>query len=237
MMNGVGSAHKRADFALLGAVSVLFLGIAPLAGINLYAERSVEPPMPTLKPLQIVLGSPAELAGAQLASEGGCLAEAMYYEARSEGVVGQKAVAEVVLRRTHNKNYARTVCGVVYEGVQEGRKAGCQFSFACDGSLLRPREGEAWDQARLLAEKIMAGSVRLGDATGHAIAYHTTEVNPPWASTMLKTTQIGKHIFYRFMGRDQVAQEISVTPASAVPTSSQNVQPKIKVLHAVGEGA
>jgi spore germination cell wall hydrolase CwlJ-like protein len=231
MTDGVGTAHKRADYALVGAVSVLLLGVAPLVGFNLYQDRSTEPPMPTAKPVQaqVVVGSPVELAGAQLASEGGCLAEAMYYEARGEGLAGQKAVAEVVLRRTHNRNYARTLCGVVYEGVQEGRKTGCQFSFACDGSLDRKLEGEAWDQARLLAEKIMSGAVVLGDMTGHAIAYHSIGVSPPWKDNMLRTVQIGNHIFYRFMPRDQVAS------TAAVP--SQDIEPKIKTLRAVGEGA
>jgi len=228
MTDGLGTAHKRADYALVGALSVLVLGVAPLVGFNLYQERSAQPPMPTAQPAEVVVGSPVELAGAQLAQEGGCLAEVMYYEARGEGVAGQKAVAEVVLRRTHNRNYARTVCGVVYEGVQEGRKTGCQFSFACDGSLERKVEDEAWDQARLLAEKIMSGAVVLGDLTGHAIAYHSIGVSPPWKDNMLKTVQIGNHVFYRFMPRDQVA---------TAGTSSQNIEPKIKALRAVGEGA
>src|SRR5215831_13618645 len=64
-------------------------------------------------------------------SEAGCLAEAMYYEARGEGVEGQEAVAEVVLERTRDGNYPRTICAVVHEGVMPGRRD-CQFSYACD---------------------------------------------------------------------------------------------------------
>jgi hypothetical protein len=206
MMDGVRTAQSRADWALVGGVSLLILGIAPFVGVNLYSGRLAAPLAPVEKPVRLALGSPVELAGAQLATESQCLAEVMYYEARGEGLNGQKAVAEVVLRRTHNKNYASTVCGVVHEGVQPGRKAGCQFSYACDGSVNKRREGEAWDQARLLAEKIMAGVVQLGNLTGNAIAYHSIGVSPPWSETMLKTAQIGNHIFYRFMPRDQVAQ-------------------------------
>jgi hypothetical protein len=224
----------------VGAALVLILGVAPLIGINLYAERLAEPPMPAAKPVPRVLGSPVELAGAQLASEGGCLAEAIYYEARGESLDGQKAVAEVVLRRTHDKNYARTVCGVVHEGVQEGH-LGCQFSYACDGSTRRTKEGESWDQARLLAERIMSGAVQLGDATGHAIAYHSIGVSPPWKEKMQKTVQIGNHIFYRFITRSQLAQvgagAVTNTSAATAATPSQDVEPKIKTLRAVGEGA
>ena len=236
MMDGVKTAHKSADFALVGAVSLLLLGAAPFIGVNLYKQTAAEAPAPAaIKPVHIVQGSPVEIAGAQLASEGGCLAEAIYYEARGESVAGQKAVAEVVLRRTHNKNYARTVCGVVFEGVQEGRTSGCQFSFACDGSMHRPKEDEAWLQAKLLAEKIMAGVVPVGDMTGNAIAYHSIGVSPPWSGTMLRTAQIGKHVFYRFMPRNQVAVE-SATSATPV-AASQNVETKIKALRAVGQGA
>ena len=70
-----------------------------------------------------------------------------------------KAVAEVVLQRTHERDYPSTVCGVTYDGVQPYRRD-CQFSFACDATLRRPREGYAWQRVRVLAEKILIGAVR-----------------------------------------------------------------------------
>ncbi len=200
------TSQSRADMALVGAFALLVLGAAPLAGINLYADRQGAPSSADPEMRGALASTQVEFAGAKIASASRCLAEAMYYEARSEGPPGQKAVAEVVLRRTHNKNYADTVCGVVYEGVQPGKKAGCQFSFACDGSLDKPRDEDAWKDARLLAEKIMTGVIQLGNQTGSAIAYHNTDVTPYWSDTMLKTAKIGNHIFYRFMPRDQMAQ-------------------------------
>ncbi len=44
-----------------------------------------------------------------------CLAEAIYFEARSEPEEGQAAVAQVVLNRVMHENYPDTVCGVVYQ--------------------------------------------------------------------------------------------------------------------------
>jgi spore germination cell wall hydrolase CwlJ-like protein len=196
----------RADAALVGGLALLALGMAPIVGINLYADRQQAFGDVVAQVMSTPVGASAEIAGVKLASSSECLAAAMYYEARSEGVSGQKAVAEVVLRRTHNKNYADTVCGVVYEGVQPGKKTGCQFSFACDGSLEKARDEDAWKDALLLAEKIMTGAVMLGNQTGNAIAYHTTYVTPYWSDTMLKTAKIGNHVFYRFMPRDQMAQ-------------------------------
>ena len=57
-----------------------------------------------------------------------CLAEAVYYEARSETRAGQKAVAEVVINRAASKHFPSSICGVVYQGAE--RTSGCQFSFA-----------------------------------------------------------------------------------------------------------
>jgi len=68
-----------------------------------------------------------------------CLAEAVYYEARSEVKSGQMAVAEVVLNRVKSKHYPNTVCGVVYQGAE--RSTGCQFTFTCDGATANMPKG------------------------------------------------------------------------------------------------
>lgn len=64
-----------------------------------------------------------------------CLAEAIYFEARSEPEAGQAAVAQVVLNRARSGLYPASVCGVVYQN--RHRYMGCQFSFACEGKSLR----------------------------------------------------------------------------------------------------
>ena len=69
-------------------------------------------------------------------SEIDCLAEAVYYEARSEDAKGQMAVAEVVMNRVKNPHFPKTVCGVVFQG--QYRNTGCQFTFTCDGSRRTP---------------------------------------------------------------------------------------------------
>lgn len=203
MKERVSTAHRRADGALVVAISFVILGLAPLVGFNLFkrtftevlfaesASSSTDSPS---------VEAPVELATARLASESQCLAEAMYHEARGEGVDGQKAVAEVVLQRTRNRNFGNTVCSVVFEGIEPGR-LDCQFSFACDGSRNRPKEDAIWRRTKLLAEKIMVGEVRLADRTQRAIFYHSVEVRPYWAPRMLRTVQIGNHVFYRFAPR------------------------------------
>jgi len=105
-----------------------------------------------------------------------------------------------LLERTRDGNYPHTICGVVYDGVRPGR-IDCQFTYACDGSIARPKRLAAWTRVKLLAEGIVSGTVKLVNSTGHAVAYHNTSVTPAWSGTMEKTTQIGNHIFYRWSSR------------------------------------
>ena len=66
-----------------------------------------------------------------------CLAVAIYFEARSEPIAGQLAVAQVVLNRVADERYPDTVCEVIMEGptYPSGHpvRDKCQFSFWCDG--------------------------------------------------------------------------------------------------------
>mgnify|MGYP002336097602 CR=1 FL=1 len=125
-----------------------------------------------------------------------CLTQGIYYEAALEPTEGQEAVAQVILNRVRDPNYANSVCGVVFEGAE--RATGCQFSFTCDGALAQPPVAWAWNRARSVAERALAGHVatRVGTATH----YHADYVRPWWAPTLNKLTQIGAHIFYRWKG-------------------------------------
>lgn len=125
-----------------------------------------------------------------------CLTQAVYYEAALEPTPGQEAVAQVILNRVRDPNYANSVCGVVFEGAE--RTTGCQFSFTCDGSLGQAPAGWAWDRAKRVAERALAGHVSA--AVGTATHYHADYVHPWWSPTLNKLTQIGAHIFYRWKG-------------------------------------
>lgn len=70
-----------------------------------------------------------------------CLTDAVYYEARGESRQGQAAVAQVVLNRVRHPAFPKSVCGVVFQGAFSNST--CQFSFACDGSMRKPRDPEA----------------------------------------------------------------------------------------------
>lgn len=126
-----------------------------------------------------------------------CLTQAVYYEARGEGRDGQRAVAQVVLNRVRHAAFPKTVCGVVFQGAN--RRTGCQFSFTCDGSMRGGVNRAAWNRARDIAGKALSGAVYA--PVGNATHFHTTAVSPVWRGSMIRVTQVGQHLFYRFGGR------------------------------------
>jgi len=129
-----------------------------------------------------------------------CMAEAIYFEARSEKRVGQLAVADVILNRVDSSIYPDSVCDVVYQGAE--RVTGCQFSFTCDGSMDNARlssRNRQWRAAEDLAGTIMAGLHK--PVSRSATHYHADYVTPPWAANLTPTATIGTHKFYRFKNR------------------------------------
>ncbi|WP_308916716.1 cell wall hydrolase [Jannaschia sp. LMIT008] len=123
----------------------------------------------------------------------GCLAEAIYFEARGEPISGQVAVAEVVLNRVDDARYPDTVCAVVNEGT--GRIDACQFSYTCDGIPEEVDDPAAWRDAEGIAAHMLGGAPRR--LTGDATHYHATYVDPYWAQVYPRTAQVGRHVFYR----------------------------------------
>ena len=146
-----------------------------------------------------------------------CLAQAIYYEAASESEDGQRAVAQVVLNRVRHPAWPNTVCGVVYQGPMRAG-GGCQFTFTCDGSLLRGAGGPAWARARMLAAEALAG--RAFAPVGLSTHYHTTAVFPSWAPRLARTALIGAHQFYALPGQGGGA--FSVRYAGGEPLARPN---------------
>lgn len=125
-----------------------------------------------------------------------CLALAAMAEAGPSDT-GQGAVIQVVLNRTRHPAFAKTVCGVVFEGSE--RRTGCQFTFTCDGSLQRSYSEIAWAQARLRAGEALGGYVF--KLVGGATHYHTDWVFPYWSPKLEKLARIETHLFFRWPGR------------------------------------
>jgi hypothetical protein len=128
------------------------------------------------------------------AREAKCLAEAVYFEARSEPETGQSAVAQVILNRVKSSLYPSTICGVVYQN--RHRHLACQFTFACEGKSLRINDQASWRRAVRVSDAVLAGETYL-EKVGGATHYHADYVNPRWASRLKRKDTIGRHIFYQ----------------------------------------
>ena len=124
------------------------------------------------------------------------LTEAMLYEA-GDDTLGQRSVGQVVINRTRHPAFPKTICGVVFQGSE--RTTGCQFTFTCDGALLRHRwSDDAWRRARETATLALTGSVF--KAVGYATHYHTDWVVPYWQASLDKVARVRTHLFFRWTG-------------------------------------
>lgn len=131
-------------------------------------------------------GEPADLQ---------CLTEAVYYEAKTQTVQGQLAVAQVVLNRRKSPAFPQSICAVVYQ--KTGNR--CQFSWVCNARTLRqPRDPLQWAVAREIARFALIG--KAPDPSRGATYFHAAYVKPHWPH-LQKTTKIGGHIFYRPRGQ------------------------------------
>jgi spore germination cell wall hydrolase CwlJ-like protein len=124
-----------------------------------------------------------------------CLTTAVYYEARGEGTAGMKAVAQVVLNRARHPGFPKSVCGVIYQGAGAGR--GCQFSFACDGSMRRRKDMALWERAQEVAARAMDGEVM--ETVGASTFFHATRISPNWRG-LTRVATVGRHVFYKHAG-------------------------------------
>jgi len=161
-----------------------------------------------------------------------CLTQAVYYEARGESPQGQFAVAQVVMNRVKHPAFPKSVCGVVFQGA--GRRTGCQFSFACDGSMRGRRESAAWTRARRVAARVLSGAAVA--EVGAATHFHTTGVAPAWGPQMRRVAQVGMHVFYRFNPRRAVPAPAPALVEAAILISTPALpEPELQLTPAVLE--
>jgi spore germination cell wall hydrolase CwlJ-like protein len=160
-----------------------------LAALRARGGMSILPKLEDDRPSYASLIDPENLN-----KEERCLAEAIYFEARSEPEDGQAAVAQVVLNRVKSGLYPTSVCGVVYQN--RSRRNACQFSFACEGRALRVTEADSWKAAVRIAREVTFGETYNAEVGG-ATHYHANYVRPFWAKRLKKMDVIGRHIFYK----------------------------------------
>ncbi|RXT52913.1 hypothetical protein B6S44_19430 [Bosea sp. Tri-44] len=193
------SSSTPAATGMAAATSATPMQLAPIAAEPESRSRVAKSERGTTTDLRTV--DPAEkqiytslIAPENMAKEQRCLAEAVYFEARSEGEQGRAAVAQVVLNRVKSGLYPNTVCGAVYQNAS--RHLACQFTFACEGKSLRITEPGPWRDATRIAREVYDGTTYLAEV-GASTHYHADYVRPYWARKLKKMDTIGRHVFYK----------------------------------------
>ncbi len=153
-------------------------------------ENNKEALAPDAKPAPVTAESLAALVAAtprpaDMDPELRCLAGTVYFESRGESLVGQLAVAHVVINRAQSGRFPKSLCGVVHQR--------SQFSFVRGGKMPAVREGTQWANAIAIAQIARDGSWK-NHAPG-ALFFHARYVSPGWRKTRI--AQIDNHIFYR----------------------------------------
>jgi len=137
-----------------------------------------------------------------------CMAQNIYYEAKSEDIRGQYAVAHATLNRVNDPRFPKTVCKVVKQvGILPSGKKVCAFSWFCDGATddvpVRKQNGESnalveeqFETASRVAIMTLAGKSE--DITNGATHFHNPLISrPDWARRFIRTLRIGHHDFYK----------------------------------------
>lgn len=158
------------------------------------AKVAAPAPVPAILPASLRKARGLPPPSSLSSSERECLATAVYFEARSEPLSGQVAVAQVILNRVASPHYPDSICEVVYQN--DHRRNACQFSFACDGIPEAATEPKAWERAQKVSDEVVAGQAKVQHVVA-ATHYHATYVDPYWAPTMQRLTKIGLHVFYK----------------------------------------
>ncbi len=148
---------------------------------------------------KIALGD-GEIPGA-LREELTCLAQNIYFEARSEPTEGRVAVAHVVMNRVASSRFPNSICEVVRQGGYE-RRHRCQFSWWCDGKSDKTTNRAAWVNSFELAQEVYWR--HSPDPTNGALWYHADYVTPYWRHHFSEGPTIGRHIFYHKQPKDAV---------------------------------
>ena len=127
-----------------------------------------------------------------------CMALNVYWEARSEPLTGQHAVAQVTFNRADRD--PSKVCDEVFKSKQ--------FSWANPLTSVKgkererraqkfiPKEDKAWQMAKHVANLTVNGWVK--DFTKGARFYHTKAVKPIWRHEFKLVAVIGQHKFYTY---------------------------------------
>ena len=147
-----------------------------------------ETPVVSVRPTGDLSSLVAQLRGSEAGShELDCLAVGIYFESKSEPLVGQLAVGKVIANRAaSNGRFPQTYCGVLF---QRG-----QFSFVHGRSLPSVSHSNRQWQTAVAIAKIVDQDLK-DSVAENALFFHARYVSPGWR--LKRVASIGNHVFYR----------------------------------------
>jgi len=141
-----------------------------------------------------------------------CLAKNIFFEASGEPIIGQAAVARVVLNRI-SYGFGSTPCSVIYQTstvkreTDEGETKNirlCQFHWVCENKGEPNKNSQQYLQATSIAYNVLAHDAYNDVVSKSMIYFHNTSVNPLLQYNEVK--KIGNHIFYSKSNKKKVKQ-------------------------------
>ncbi len=150
-----------------------------------------------------------------------CMAKNIFYEAGSESIMGQAAVARVVLNRV-NHGFAKTPCAVVYQAHMVEKVVDdetikvklCQFSWVCEGKGEPNTNSQRYKQAYQVAYEVMANDAYNDVLPKSALFFHNLTVDPLWPYKQV--AKIGNHIFYSKQKKSKNTQKTVVASENKI---------------------
>lgn len=123
-----------------------------------------------------------------------CMANAIYYESKSESRQGQIGVGYVILNRmAHHGFTPDTVCGIVNQTHNRNGKRRCEFSWVCTHNGQTRKNARQYATAQEIAIAVMRREV--DNPVDNAVFFHARHVRPGWARTKFLLT-LDNHRFY-----------------------------------------
>jgi N-acetylmuramoyl-L-alanine amidase len=122
-----------------------------------------------------------------------CLAKNIFHEAGHESILGQAAVARVVINRV-NHGFGKNPCEVVYQKTSINDKLICQFSWVCEGKTEPNKNSYRYRVSEQVAYDVMVNGKYKELVPSSTLFFHNTTVNPLWPHQQV--AKIGNHVFY-----------------------------------------
>ena len=130
-----------------------------------------------------------------------CMAKNIFYEAGSESLNGQAAVARVVMNRIAH-GFGKDPCAVIYQTLHVDKLIDdeiqkvklCQFSWVCEDKSEPNKNTLKYKRAEQVAYDVLAHDAYTDVVPKSTLFFHNLSVDPLWPYKQV--AKIGNHIFY-----------------------------------------